>query len=112
MCLCAHVYVGKCGYIWMMNDTYSSFSSLLHSDQAVDTTGAGDAFVAGLLHKLCQDPSLLTDATSGANGVDDRLRAVMAFACGCGALVCQGAGAIDPQPTAAEAVAFVEARGG
>jgi len=80
--------------------------------QAVDTTGAGDAFAAGLLHMLCQDPSLLTDADTGANGVDARLRAAMTFACGCGALVCQGAGAIDPQPTAVEAAAFVEARGG
>lgn len=78
----------------------------------MDTTGAGDAFVAGLLHKLCLDPSLLTDADSGANDVGARLAAAMAFACGCGALVCSGAGAIDPQPTAVEAVAFVEARGG
>ena len=80
--------------------------------QAVDTTGAGDAFVAGLLHQLCADPSLLQDAATGTPGIDKRVREAMTFACACGALVCQGAGAIDPQPTAAEAAAFAAARGG
>ena len=49
--------------------------------QVIDTTGAGDAFTAGLLH--CWD-----------RPVTERLR----FASACGALVCGGAGAIDPQP--------------
>lgn len=104
---------------WVRSEGYASTPTPIdphtpdtNHRQAVDTTGAGDAFVAGLLHKLCQDPSMLTDAATGAKGVEERLRAAMAFACGCGALVCQGAGAIDPQPTAVEAAAFVEARGG
>ena len=49
--------------------------------QVIDTTGAGDAFTAGLLH--CWD-----------RPVTERLR----FASACGAMVCSGAGAIDPQP--------------
>jgi fructokinase len=56
----------------------------------VDTTGAGDAFTAGLLHRWAAAPN-------------ERIR----FAAACGALVCGGAGAIDPQPTQAQAQAFL-----
>ncbi|GAB5031148.1 ribokinase [Nannochloropsis oceanica] len=69
---------------------------------AVDTTGAGDAFVAGLLHGLVADPSVL-EGGGGGGKVEEMVR----FACGCGALVCQGAGAIDPQPTVEEVQAFL-----
>jgi fructokinase len=61
----------------------------------VDTTGAGDAFTAGLLHGLAGSPQALEP--------------VMRFASACGALVCQGAGAIDPQPDAAQVRAFLAA---
>ena len=57
--------------------------------QVVDTTGAGDAFTAGLLHRWLAP-------------VAERLR----FAAACGALVCAGAGGIDPQPTEAQVDAF------
>jgi len=60
----------------------------------VDSTGAGDAFMAGLLHGLC------------AGGMED-LAATMRSASACGALVCRGAGAIDPQPTPAELQAYL-----
>ena len=56
----------------------------------VDTTGAGDAFMAGILH--CWDLSPV-----------ERIR----FAVACGALVCSGAGGIDPQPTHAQVEAFL-----
>lgn len=69
---------------------------------AVDTTGAGDAFVAGLLHGLVADPSVL-EGGGGGGKVEEMVR----FACGCGALVCQGEGAIDPQPTVEEVQAFL-----
>ena len=58
--------------------------------QVIDTTGAGDAFTAGLLH--CWD-----------RPVRERLR----FASACGALVCGGAGAIDPQPQEQDILAFL-----
>jgi fructokinase len=58
----------------------------------VDTTGAGDAFTAGLLHGLVTTPDLLAGASTG------QALELMRFASACGALVCQGAGAIDPQP--------------
>ena len=56
----------------------------------VDTTGAGDAFTAGLLHHWAAPPQ-------------ERIR----FAAACGALVCGGAGGIDPQPTQAQVEAFL-----
>ena len=58
--------------------------------QVVDTTGAGDAFTAGLLHRWLAPAA-------------ERLR----FAAACGALVCAGAGGIDPQPTEAQVEAFL-----
>ncbi|MEB3351440.1 MAG: carbohydrate kinase [Cyanobacteriota bacterium] len=71
----------------------------------VDTTGAGDAFLAGLLHRLVADPQLLAAAAPHR-----ALEEALGFAGACGALVCQGAGAIDPQPTAAQALALAGAR--
>jgi len=56
----------------------------------VDTTGAGDAFTAGLLHRWDAAPH-------------ERIH----FAAACGALVCGGAGGIDPQPTQAQVEAFL-----
>ena len=56
----------------------------------IDTTGAGDAFTAGLLHRWAAAPQ-------------ERIR----FAAACGALVCGGAGGIDPQPTQAQVEAFL-----
>ncbi len=71
---------------------------------AVDTTGAGDAFTAGLLHGLLRGewPRLPHDPVPA-----ERVRQLMHFASACGALVCRGAGAIDPQPDAAEVGAFL-----
>ena len=59
----------------------------------VDSTGAGDAFLAGLLHQLCAAPELLRVPAAA------ELTAVMRFAAACGALVCQTSGAIAPQPS-------------
>lgn len=67
----------------------------------VDTTGAGDAFTAGLLQGLVANPALLTGASA------DQASALMRFAMACGALVCQGAGAIDPQPSRPDVDAFL-----
>ncbi len=56
----------------------------------VDTTGAGDAFVAGLLTKLVQDVSLLKD--------EKRLREAVRFANACGAITVTHRGAIPALP--------------
>jgi fructokinase len=67
----------------------------------VDSTGAGDAFLAGLLHQVCDQPELL------GSGAEVAIR----FASACGALVCGGAGAIDPQPTLEQVQRFLAERG-
>jgi fructokinase len=60
---------------------------------AIDTTGAGDAFVAGLLHQLG------TGQTSGAE--------IVRYAAAAGALTTRKPGAIDAQPTDAEILEFL-----
>ena len=74
---------------WWM-DGASGTQPAFHPPQVVDTTGAGDAFTAGLLHRWSASPA-------------ERVR----FASACGALVCAGAGGIDPQPTEAQVEAFL-----
>ncbi|XP_077230632.1 putative fructokinase-6, chloroplastic [Tasmannia lanceolata] len=58
---------------------------------AVDTTGAGDAFVAGILSQLATDPSLLQD--------EDGLREALKFANVCGGLTVKERGAIPALPS-------------
>ncbi|CAL5370884.1 unnamed protein product [Camellia sinensis] len=58
---------------------------------AVDTTGAGDAFVAGILSQLAADVSLLQE--------ENRLKEALRFANACGALTVQERGAIPALPT-------------
>ncbi|GJN29208.1 hypothetical protein PR202_gb17407 [Eleusine coracana subsp. coracana] len=58
---------------------------------AVDTTGAGDAFLAGVLSQLATDFSLLED--------EGRLREALKFANACGALTVTERGAIPALPT-------------
>ncbi|KAJ3700586.1 hypothetical protein LUZ61_004291 [Rhynchospora tenuis] len=58
---------------------------------AVDTTGAGDAFVAGILSQVAADQSLIKD--------EARLREALKFANVCGALTVTERGAIPALPT-------------
>ena len=74
---------------WCM-DGASGVQPAFHPPEVVDTTGAGDAFTAGLLHRWPASPAA-------------RVR----FAAGCGALVCGGAGGIDPQPSEAQVERFL-----
>jgi fructokinase len=66
---------------------------------SVDATGAGDAFVAGLLDGLLADPDALGDP--------DRLRAICRFACAVGALTTTERGAIPALPTRAVVERFL-----
>ncbi|XP_058085572.1 probable fructokinase-7 isoform X2 [Magnolia sinica] len=59
--------------------------------KAVDTTGAGDAFVSGILSILVSDPDLLKD--------EKKLREALWFANVCGALTVTEKGAIPALPT-------------
>lgn len=64
----------------------------------LDTTGAGDAFVAGLLAALAGRSSLPTLA---------ELPAILAQAHGCGALATTAKGAMTALPTRSELDAFL-----
>lgn len=70
------------------------------SVEAEDTTGAGDSFVAGFLHQLCQH---------GIQSLEDPDMAykVVSYASAVGALTTTRAGAIAAQPTPAEVEAFL-----
>jgi fructokinase len=59
--------------------------------KAVDTTGAGDAFVGGILNILASDMNLYQD--------EKRLRKALLFANACGALTVTQRGAIPAMPT-------------
>lgn len=68
--------------------------------EAEDTTGAGDSFLAGFIHQLCQ---------RGMAALEDgeAVREMMLYASAVGALTTIRAGAIAAQPTAAEVAAFL-----
>ncbi|KAF5810067.1 putative fructokinase [Helianthus annuus] len=59
--------------------------------KAVDTTGAGDAFVGGILSVLASDTNLYKD--------EKKLREALLFANACGALTVTKKGAIPAMPT-------------
>jgi fructokinase len=65
-----------------------------------ETTGAGDSFVAGFLHQLCQ---------RGIQSLSDPdiAKQIVTYASAVGALTTLRAGAIAAQPTAAEVEAFL-----
>lgn len=69
----------------------------------VDTTGAGDSFVAGFLHQLCQHGiQRLTDP--------EQVKTIIKYASAVGALTTTKAGAIAAQPTATEVETFLRER--
>ena len=82
--------------MWQIADS-SGVIQVSAPSPLVDTTGAGDAFTAGLIHQLLQ-----TDACA----IDPER--IIRFAAACGALVCSGAGAIDPQPDTAAVLKFLQ----
>lgn len=69
--------------------------------QAEDTTGAGDAFLAGFLHQLCQGG---LEALGDASQLEKMLNYGNAMA----AITVMGKGAIDPQPTHEEIMTFLQ----
>lgn len=75
--------------------------------EAVNTTGAGDAFMGGLLHRLALErvgtanlDSFLADSR--------RVQQTLRFASACGALCVTRHGAFEAMPTLAEVGAFLE----
>jgi fructokinase len=70
--------------------------------KAVDTTGAGDGFVAGLLKGLLRNPEAENDEAS--------LRGICRYANAVGALTTTSRGAIPALPTASRVEQFVSSR--
>lgn len=71
--------------------------------QVVDTTGAGDAYLAGFVHKLLEDPGV-------AAGDAAALKSAVVFATACGAFTTTAAGAIAAQPTLEQAEELISAQ--
>lgn len=80
---------GSAGCRWLTRESHGAVASFGVS--AVDTTGAGDAFMAGLIAGLLDEPELPKEAV--------RLDAICRFANAAGALATTGRGAIPSLPT-------------
>ncbi len=74
--------------IWFINGVQGT-TKVINSSKIIDTTGAGDAFLAGLISQL-----LLFDYPTNESEIQNCVR----FASVCGLLTCLGEGAIEQQP--------------
>ena len=73
---------------WFINGVKGT-TKVSNTSKIIDTTGAGDAFLAGLISQL-----LLFDYPSNESEIKNCVR----FASVCGLLTCLGEGAIEQQP--------------
>ena len=73
---------------WYING-FQGNTEISNSQTIVDTTGAGDAFVAGLISQLI---------SFGYPSNELEINSCVRFASVCGLLTCLGEGAIEPQP--------------
>ena len=79
---------GKNPVRWFING-FQGTTETHNSQKIVDTTGAGDAFLAGLISKLI---------SSGYPSSELEIQDCVNFASVCGLLTCLGEGAIEQQP--------------
>ena len=79
---------GKNPILWYVNG-FKGTTEIPDSKKIVDTTGAGDAFLAGLISRLI---------SSGYPSNEFEIEDFLNFASVCGLLTCLGEGAIEPQP--------------
>ena len=75
--------------LWLLNNHIGK-SFAISPPSVVDTTGAGDAFTAGLIYKLL---TVELDQIS-----EEMAEKIIQFAIACGSHVCGGVGAIESQP--------------
>ena len=73
---------------WFINGVQGT-TAVINSSNILDTTGAGDAFLAGLISQL-----LSSDYPSNESEIQN----CVSFASVCGLLTCLGEGAIEEQP--------------
>ena len=79
---------GKNPVAWYVNGL-EGITETPNSQKIVDTTGAGDAFLAGFISQLI---------SSGYPSNELEIQACLKFASVCGLLTCFGEGAIEQQP--------------
>ena len=79
---------GKNPVAWHINGL-QGITETSHSQKIIDTTGAGDAFLAGFISKLI---------SSGYPSNKTEIEECIKFANACGLLTCLGEGAIEQQP--------------
>lgn len=90
---------------WFMPDARGE--AVTFPIHAIDTTGAGDAFVGGCLHQFAQ--AGLDAASLVAFAADStRLEATLRFASACGALAVTRVGSFTAMPTRVEVDTFLE----
>ena len=84
---------------WYLNGINGSNEVVKHTSKIIDTTGAGDAFLAGLISRYYFNAHL-----------DDqiKMRENVKFASVCGLLTCLGEGAIEQQPDEKLVYKFLE----
>jgi fructokinase len=87
---------GARGLRWYTRNRHGELPAF--SVSAVDTTGAGDAFVAGLLYQLC-GAGARAPALTGFAEADTRRDDALRFAAACGALAVTRAGSFSAMPT-------------
>ncbi len=74
--------------LWYINGVQGT-TEVINTSKIVDTTGAGDAFLAGLISQLLSFEYPLNES---------EIQNCVTFASVCGLLTCFGEGAIEPQP--------------
>ncbi len=82
---------------WFVNE-FEGITKVDYSGKIIDTTGAGDAFLAGLISQMFY----LKEPIRKSN-----IQKAIRFASGCGFLTCLGEGAIEPQPIYEKVQQFV-----
>ncbi len=86
---------------WFING-FQDTTKVLKSSSIVDTTGAGDAFLAGLISRLINRKG---------DSSKDFLNKDIQFASVCGLISCLGEGAIQPQPNIKQVQDFMKSYG-
>ena len=84
---------------WYIKGMRGSNEVVKHKSEIIDTTGAGDAFLAGLISRYYLN-SNLNDLC--------KIKENIKFASVCGLLTCYGEGAIDQQPEEESVYKFLE----
>jgi len=88
---------GKNPISWFINGIEGT-TEVPYGSDIIDTTGGGDAFLAGLISQLINNSSFLQ-----SSNINEYVR----FASVCGLITCQGQGAIEPQPNLSEVNEFI-----